>query len=117
MKIIDGMFSDTTLAMAASVMQLLGFVMIIDYVPRVIEPIRFIVGYCFICVAFVPGRGICFTLLFKIICKNKAGNYMGYMLAFGALARGLGPFWAVQSLLISPTITFGSCALLFLFTI
>ena len=117
MKIIDGVFSDTTLAMVGSLMQLFGFILIIDFVPRIIEPIRFIIGYCLICVAFVPGRGICLTLLSKIIGKHKAGNYMGYMLAIGALARSLGPFWAVRSLLVSPTITFGGWALLFLITI
>ena len=53
----------------------------------------------------------------KIIGKHKAGVYMGYMLAVGAISRIIGPFWSVQSLTVSPALTFGISALLFLVNI
>ena len=85
----------------------------IDYSPRIIEPARFIVGFCLISVAFPLGRGVTLSLFAKIIGKHKAGVYMGYMLAVGAISRCVGPFWAVQALIVSPALTFGICAALF----
>lgn len=42
---------------------------------------------------------------------------MGWMLAVGAIARMLGPFWAVQSLQLSVKLCFGSTAFLLLVAI
>ena len=35
---------------------------------------------------------------------------MGYIIAVGAISRIIGPFWAVQSLLVGPFLTFGITA-------
>ena len=35
---------------------------------------------------------------------------MGYILATGAISRIVGPFWAVQSLIVGPFLTFGITA-------
>ena len=50
----------------------------------------------------------------KLIGKHKAGAYMGYMLAVGAISRIIGPFWSVQCLEVDPALTFGISAFLFL---
>jgi len=95
-------------------MGLIGYFLLIDFYPRVIEPARFIVGFCIISIAFPFGRGVTLSMFSKIIGKHKAGVYMGYMLAIGAISRIVGPFWSVQFLTISPALTFGISALLFL---
>jgi hypothetical protein len=98
-------------------MGFVGYILLIDYVPGVIEPVRFIIGFCIISVAFPLGRGVTLSMFSKIIGKHKAGVYMGYMLGVGAISRIIGPFWSVQSLTVSPALTFGISAFLFLINI
>lgn len=117
LKKINNLLKDKTLVMVSSAMGLIGFFILIDFVPKVIEPVRFIIGFCIISVAFPFGRGVTLSLFSKIIGKNQAGAYMGYMLAVGAISRIVGPFWAVQALSVSPALTFGICAFLFLVNI
>jgi hypothetical protein len=103
--------------MISSIMGFIGFFMLMDFSPRIIEPARFIVGFCIISVTFPLGRGVTLAMFSQIIGKHKAGVYMGYILAVGAISRIVGPFWSVQSLTVSPALTFGICAFLFLVNI
>lgn len=113
LKQVNNLISDKVLVFISSFLGLAGYLIMIDYSPRIIEPARFIVGFCLISIAFPFGRGITLSLFAKIIGKHKAGVYMGYMLAVGAISRCVGPFWAVQALIVSPALTFGICAALF----
>ena len=117
LKFINKWFPDNTLVMVSSCLGLVGYLLVIDYVPKVIEPARFIIGFCIISVTFPLGRGVTLSMFSKLIGKHKAGVYMGYMLAVGAISRIVGPFWAVQSLTVSPALTFGVTAFLFLINI
>jgi len=113
LKRINDILSDKTFVFISSAMGFIGYLLLIDYVPRIIEPVRFIIGFCIISVAFPLGRGVTLAMFSKIIGKHKAGVYMGYILAVGAISRIVGPFWAVQSLTVSPALTFGISAALF----
>ena len=117
LKRINELLSDKTFVMISSIMGLVGYFILIDFKPRIIEPVRFIIGFCIISVTFPLGRGVTLSMFAKIIGKHKAGVYMGYMLAVGAISRIIGPFWSVQSLTVSPALTFGISALLFLVNI
>ena len=98
-------------------MGLIGYLILIDYNPRIIEPARFIIGFAIISVTFPFGRGVTLSLFSKLIGNHKAGMYMGWMLAVGAVSRIVGPFWAVQSMIVEPGLTFGVTAILFLVNI
>ena len=87
--------SDYNLVLISSVTGLVGYLILIDYAPRWIEPARFIVGFAVISVTFPFGRGVTLSLFSKLIGNHKAGMYMGWMLAIGAISRIIGPFWAV----------------------
>ena len=117
LKKINGIISDKTLVLASSLFGLIGFSLMIDYSPRKIEPIRYIIGFWFASIAFPFGRGVTLSMYAKIIGNNKAGVYMGSMLAVGAIARCIGPFWAVQALVVSPSLVFGISSCLFLVNI
>lgn len=117
LKRINEILPDKTFVLISSVMGLIGYLLLIDYSPRIIEPARFIIGFCIISITFPLGRGVTLSMFSKIIGRNKAGVYMGYMLAVGAVSRIIGPFWSVQSLTYSPALTFGLSALLFLINI
>jgi ceroid-lipofuscinosis MFS transporter 7 len=117
LKRITAIMDDTTFVLISSIMGMVGYFLLIDFTPRVIEPVRFIIGFCIISVTFPLGRGVTLSMFSKIIGKHKAGVYMGYMLAVGAISRIIGPFWSVQSLSVSPALTFGICSLLFLVNI
>lgn len=111
---LNRFISDYNLVLVSSMLGLVGYLVLIDYVDRVIEPLRFMIGFAIISVAFPFGRGVTLSLFSKLIGNHNPGMYMGYMLAIGAISRILGPFWAVQSLTINPFLTFGVTAILFL---
>lgn len=92
----------------------IGYCMIIDYSFRHINIAQFIIGFTFISISFPVSRNMVFTIISKILGPNKAGCYMGWMLAVGAIARMAGPFWAVQSLSVSLKLCFGGTGILFL---
>lgn len=117
LKRINNWTSDKNFVLISSIMGFVGYFVLMDFSPRIIEPARFIIGFCIISVTFPLGRGVTLSLFSKIIGKHKAGVYMGYMLAVGAISRIIGPFWSVQSLTVSPSLTFGISALLFLINI
>lgn len=117
LKRVNEILPDKTFVLISSCMGLVGYFILMDFSPRIIEPVRFIIGFCIISVTFPLGRGVTLAMFSKIIGKHKAGVYMGYMLAVGAISRIIGPFWSVQSLTVSPSLTFGISALLFLINI
>lgn len=117
LKYLNKYISDFNLVLLSSVMGLIGYVILIDYTPRIIEPARFIFGFAIISITFPFGRGVTLSLFSKLIGNHNPGMYMGWMLAIGAISRILGPFWAVQSLKVDPALTFGVTAVLFLLNI
>jgi len=117
LKHINRYIGDFNLVLFSSVMGLVGYLILIDYTPRYIEPLRFFIGFAIISVAFPLGRGVTLSLFSKLIGGHNPGMYMGYMLAIGAISRILGPFWAVQSLTIDPYVTFGVTAFFFLINV
>ena len=114
---MNDLLSNKTFVFISSAMGFIGYFILMDFSPRIIEPARFIIGFCIISITFPLGRGVTLSLFSKLIGKNKAGVYMGYMLAIGAISRIIGPFWSVQSLTVSPSLTFGITALLFLISL
>jgi len=117
LKYLNKYVSDFNLVLISSILGLVGFLIVIDYTPKIIEPARFIIGFCVISVTFPFGRGVTLSLFSKLIGDHKAGTYMGWMLAIGAISRIIGPFWSVQALGVSPALTFGLTAALFLVNI
>ena len=117
LKHINRYISDYNLVLISSILGFVGYLVLIDYTPRIIEPYRFIIGFAIISVTFPFGRGVTLSLYSKLIGNHKAGMYMGWMLAIGAISRIIGPFWAVQSLTFDPALTFGVSAFLFLVNI
>jgi hypothetical protein len=57
--------------------------------------------------AFPIVRIVTQSLLSKLIGPSKAGAYMGWYLCLGALAKCVGPFYAVEALGISCFVCFG----------
>lgn len=117
LKHLNRYISDFNLVLLSCIMGFIGYLIVIDYQDRIIEPWRFIVGFGIISVAFPFGRGVTLSLFSKLIGGHNPGMYMGWILAIGAISRIVGPFWAVQSLTIDPKITFGVTAILFLVNI
>ncbi|CAI2364145.1 unnamed protein product [Moneuplotes crassus] len=117
LKRINTWTSDQNFVLLSSIMGLIGYFVLLDFSPRIIEPARFVIGFCIISVTFPLGRGVTLSLFSKLIGKHKAGVYMGYILAVGAISRIIGPFWSVQSLTVSPSLTFGVSAFLFLINV
>lgn len=83
------------LVFLSCLMAFIGYMILIDYKLRVIEPWRFILGFGIISVAFPFGRGVTLSMFSKLIGNHNPGFYMGWILAIGAISRILGPFWAV----------------------
>ena len=64
--------------------------------------------------AFPISRGVCLTIVGKLLGDSPQGTWMGIMFALGAVARVVGSFWAVQGLFsLGPLVVFGSTSALF----
>ena len=75
---------------------------------------QFGIGFSIVTVCFPFGRGLCLAMVGKLLGDRPQGFWMGLMLALGAIARIVGPFWAVAGYYLCGTLSvFGSCALLF----
>ena len=57
--------------------------------------VQFGTGFTMVTVAFPIGRGVVLALVGKLLGDGPQGGWMGLIFAFGAIARMLGPFWAV----------------------
>ena len=90
-----------------------GWFIMLDFETRQIELAPFLIGYALVSVSFPINRNVCFTILSNVLGPNRAGGYMGWMLAIGAISRMLGPYWAIKSLSLSIKACFGGTAVLF----
>ena len=57
---------------------------------------QFLLGFSLVTVAFPFGRGVCLSMVGKLLGDRPQGTWMGITFAVGAIARIAGPFWAVQ---------------------
>ena len=79
---------------------------------------QFSVGFSLVTIAFPFGRGLCLAMVGKLLGDRPQGAWMGIMLALGAIARIVGPFWAVQGYYwLGAIAVFGSTAVLFLLSL
>ena len=62
LKKMNDVLPDKYFVFISSAMGLVGYLIMIDYVPRIIEPYRFVIGFCIISVAFPLGRGVTLSL-------------------------------------------------------
>lgn len=79
-------------------MAVLGSVLLISTPSKRLPAWRFLLGFFTISVAFPVGRGTTMALYTKLLPQKLQGPGQGVILAVGAIARILGPFWAVCSL-------------------
>lgn len=103
--------------LAALFINSVGWILMIDFEYHYVNKYMLIFGYVLISVGFPVARNLIYIILSKVLGPNRAGIYMGAMLAVGAIARMIGPFWAVNSMLISIKLCFISTAVLFLVTV
>jgi MFS family permease len=108
MHLTSGKIDDRVFCVIGLIIGIVGFVLMIDFEERVIWYPAFFVGYALISMSFPIGRIVTLSMLSKIIGPAKAGGYMGWYLCIGAIARCVGPYWAVNALLISVRVCFGS---------
>ena len=62
LKYINKYVRDYNLVLLSNILGFIGYMVLIDYAPRVIEPARFIIGFVIISVAFPFGRGVTLSL-------------------------------------------------------
>lgn len=75
---------------------------------------QFILAFTLITIAFPFGRGVCLAMVGKLLGDAPQGAWMGVTFAMGAMARIIGPFWAVHGFFsFSAAAVFGSTAALF----
>ena len=68
---------DKTLLLIGMGCGVVGWVALIDFVPREISLFQLITGYSLVSISFPIARNLCFTILSKIIGPHQAGGYMG----------------------------------------
>lgn len=79
---------------------------------------QFLISFLLVTVAFPFGRGVCLSVVGKLLGDEPQGAWMGIMFALGALARIAGPFWAVHGYYTYGALAvFGSSSVLFIFSI
>jgi ceroid-lipofuscinosis MFS transporter 7 len=75
---------------------------------------QFILAFTLVTIAFPYGRGVCLAMVSKLLGDTPQGAWMGLTFAMGAMARILGPFWAVYGFFqFGAAAVFGSTAALF----
>jgi MFS family permease len=113
---LGGTIDNRKMLLAALFINAIGWILMIDFKYHTVNPYLLILGYILISVGFPVARNLVYIILTKVLGPKRAGIYMGGMLAVGAIARMIGPFWAVNSMLISIKLCFLSTAVLFLVT-
>jgi MFS transporter, ceroid-lipofuscinosis neuronal protein 7 len=116
---LGGRTSDRALAAASLVIGAAGFSLLLSTPGRPLSVARFIAGFLTISVAFPVGRAAVIALYTKLLPRAWQGGGQGVILACGAAARIVGPFWAVRafSLRLGGLVVFGATAGLFLATL
>lgn len=94
----------------------LGYVLLVSTPNKPLSQRRFLYGFMAISVAFPVGRATTVSLYTKLLPLKDQGIGQGIILAVGAVARILGPFWAVRAFLLEngALIVFGFTAALFM---
>jgi hypothetical protein len=110
---------DRTIAATSLAIGFLGFVLLLSTPEKPLSVPRFLSGFVFISIAFPLGRASVVSLYTKILPAAWQGTGQGVILAVGALARILGPFWAVRAFdfYYGGLIVFGATSLLFAATL
>ena len=111
--------ADLHLLVASLVMAPLGWLLMVppssyDGAWPQMSVAQFLGGFGLVTVAFPFGRGVCLSMVGKLLGDRPQGTWMGITFALGALARIAGPFWAVhgyQSL--GALVVFGGTAALY----
>lgn len=96
-----------------------GFTLLLSTPARPLPVARFVAGFLTISVAFPLGRATVVALYTKLLPMAWQGAGQGVILAVGALARIVGPFWAVRAFefWLGGLVVFGATASLFLATL
>lgn len=96
-----------------------GFSLLLSTPEKPLGVPRFLAGFLTISVAFPLGRATVVALYTKILPLPWQGTGQGIILAVGAVARIVGPFWAVRafSFWLGGLIVFGVTVLCFLITL
>jgi len=110
---------DRALLIASCALALAGWVLLVppngwgvDGPPMSL--LQFGVSFGLVTVAFPFGRGVCLSMVGKLLGDRPQGAWMGIMFALGAIARIAGPFWAVTGYnYFGALAVFGSTAALF----
>lgn len=98
---------------------ILGFALLCEIPGSSLGVPQFLIGFFFISIAFPVGRATVIALYTKTLPLKWQGTGQGVILAVGAAARILGPFWAVSAFFMEngETIVFASTSCLFLCTL
>ena len=78
---------------------------------------QFLVAFTLVTMAFPFGRGICLSMVGKLLGDTPQGGWMGVMFALGSIARIAGPFWAVHGYEMGPLVVFGVTAVGFIISL
>lgn len=113
--IVTTHISDRALASFSLLLSAVGFALLISTPTQRLAPPRFLVGFLTITVAFPVGRTTFVALYTKLLPQAWQGTGQGVILAVGAVARIMAPFWAVHALdmWLGGLIVFGVSAVLF----
>lgn len=116
-KMSSGKINDQFVLNSSLILSFVGWLLCVDWSPRVINHSFFLVGYILVGLTFPINRTHVINCLSQIIGPNPAGKYIGWILAIGGAAKCIGPFIAIYALQISPRLCFGIPAGLFLLAI
>jgi MFS transporter, ceroid-lipofuscinosis neuronal protein 7 len=117
--LLSSVMEDRLLATWSLGIGALGFAMLVSTPDYSLGYSRFLAGFLVISIAFPLGRATVIALYTKILPQAWQGSGQGVILAVGAVARILGPFWAVRAFddVLGDLIVFGATAALFLVTL
>lgn len=114
--VLSKRMTDRALTAWSLVLGAMGYLVLLSTPEQPLSPLRFLNGFILISVAFPVGRATTLSLYTKLLPLKDQGTGQGIILAVGAVARILGPFWAVRAFLFQygGLIVFGATAALFL---
>ena len=111
--------ADLHLLIASMVMAPIGWLMMVppncyDGAWPTMSVAQFLGGFGLVTVAFPFGRGVCLSMVGKLLGDRPQGTWMGITFALGAIARIAGPFWAVHGYqALGALVVFGGTAALY----
>ena len=108
--------SDQVLLLWSLLVGLVGWLLMIPPASAAerMSKLQFGVAFSLITVAFPLGRSLCLSMVGRLLGDRPQGGWTGIMFAIGAIARMVGPFWAVAGYdTLGGLAVFGSSAALF----